>query len=256
MGLSTSPEPCMRFDFTGQTAVITGGTRGIGRAAAEAFLAAGAAVVCLYGGDERAAGEMRAAHADSARVRVEKIDVADADACRDFWRGLEERGVVPEILVNSAGIRKDAILAMLPEEDWERVMRVNLGGVFHMCKYAVQTMSGRRYGRIVNLTSPSGKLGFEGQANYAASKAGIVALTRSLSKETARRGITVNSVSPGFIDTDLIRDLPEEQAKRYRQMVPVGRFGRAGEVADAILFLAARESAYITGSVLEVTGGL
>lgn len=254
---ATEPgKPCIRHDFSDQTAVITGGTRGIGRAAAEAFLAAGAGVICLYGGDERAADDMRAAHAHSERVRVERVDVADAGACRAFWRDLEEKRIVPEILVNSAGIRKDAILAMLPEEDWERVIQVNLGGVFHMCKYAVQLMSGRRYGRIINLTSPSGDMGFEGQANYAASKAGIVALTRSLSKETARRGITANCVSPGFIDTDLIRDLPEEQAKRYRQMVPAGRFGRADEAAGAILFLAARESAYITGSVLEVTGGL
>ncbi len=117
-------------------------------------------------------------------------------------------------------------------------------------------MSGRRYGRIVNLTSPSGSIGFEGQANYAASKAGMVALTKSLSKEVARRGITVNCVSPGFIDTDLIRDLPEDQAKSYRHMVPVRRFGTGREVADAILFLASRESAYITGSVLKITGGL
>ncbi len=246
----------MRFDFSEQTAVVTGGTRGIGRAAAEAFLAAGARVVSLYGGDERAADGMRSAHSGGDRLRVERLDVADADAVRDFWRRLEAEEVSPQILVNSAGIRKDAVLAMMPEEDWRRVMDVNLGGVFHMSKYAVQSMSGRRYGRIVNLTSPSGQLGFEGQANYAASKAGMVALTKSLSKETARRGITVNCVSPGFIDTDFIRDLPEEQAAGYKRMVPLKRFGKAAEVADAILFLASRESAYITGAVLEVTGGL
>ncbi len=246
----------MRFDFSNQTAVVTGGTRGIGRAAAEAFLAAGARVYCLYGGDRAAAERFGADHAGDDRLRVERLDVADADACRDFWRRLEAEDVLPQILVNSAGIRRDSVLAMMPEEDWRRVMDVNLGGVFHMAKYAVQAMSGKRYGRIVNLTSPSGQLGFEGQANYAASKAGMVALTRSLSKETARRGITVNCVSPGFIDTDFIRDLPEEQAARYKQMVPVKRFGKAAEVADAILFLASRESAYITGAVLEVTGGL
>ncbi len=246
----------MQFDFYDQTAVVTGGTKGIGRAAAEALLAAGADVVCVYGGDDKAAEKMLADHQTHGGLRLEKLDVADAKACEAFWRKLEAEEIHPQILVNSAGIRKDNVLAMMPVEDWRRVMDVNLGGVFNMSKFAVQAMSGRRYGRIVNLTSPSGKLGFEGQANYAASKAGMVALTKSLSKEVAKRGITVNCVSPGFIDTDLIRDLPEEQAKQYKQMVPVRRFGKSEEVANAILFLASRESAYITGSVLEVTGGL
>ena len=246
----------MRFDFYDQTVVVTGGTRGIGRAASEAFLAAGADVVCLYGGDESAADKMRADHENQGGLRIERLDVADADACQDFWRRLEADEIVPQVLVNNAGIRRDNVLAMMPEEDWRRVMDVNLGGVFNMSKFAVQAMSGRRYGRIVNLTSPSGQLGFEGQANYAASKAGMVALTKSLSKEVAKRGITANCVSPGFIDTDFIRDLPEDQAKKYKQMVPAKRFGKPEEVADAILFLASRESAYITGAVLEVTGGL
>ncbi len=246
----------MTFDFYDQTVVVTGGTKGIGRAAAEAFLNAGADVVCLYGGDDAAAEAMRAEYDSVGGLRVEKLDVADEEAVKNFWRTLEEEEIAPQVLVNSAGIRRDNVLAMMPREDWDRVLDVNLGGVFNMSKYAVQAMSGRRYGRIVNLTSPGGSLGFEGQANYAASKAGMVALTKSLSKEVARRGITVNCVSPGFIETDLIRDLPEEQAKRYRQMVPLRRFGKAQEVAEAILFLAQRECAYITGSVLEITGGL
>lgn len=246
----------MTFDFYDQTVIVTGGTKGIGRAATEAFLAAGADVVCLYGSDEKAAGAMRKEFEQVGGLRIEKLDVADADAVKAFWRKLEAEETVPQILVNSAGIRKDNVLAMMPREDWDRVLDVNLGGVFNMTKFAVQAMSGRRYGRIVNLTSPSGKFGFEGQANYAASKAGMVALTRSVSKEAARRGITVNCVSPGFIETDLIRDLPPDQAKGYKQTVPLRRFGKPSEVASAILFLAARESAYITGAVLEVAGGL
>ncbi len=246
----------MTFDFYDQTVVVTGGTKGIGRAATEAFLAAGADVVALYGGDEKTADAMRKDFEQVGGLRIEKLDVADADAVKQFWRTLEAEETIPQILVNSAGIRKDNVLAMMPREDWDRVLDVNLGGVFNMTKFALQAMSGRRYGRIVNLTSPSGKFGFEGQANYAASKAGMVALTRSVSKEAARRGITVNCVSPGFIETDLIRDLPEDQAKGYRQMVPLRRFGKPAEVANAILFLAARESAYITGTVLEVAGGL
>ncbi|MCD8140271.1 MAG: 3-oxoacyl-ACP reductase FabG [Planctomycetaceae bacterium] len=246
----------MTFDFYDQTAVVTGGTRGIGRAVAEAFLNAGADVICLYGGDEAAAEAMREDFATVGGLTIQKLDVSDADAVRDFWRGLEKDEIVPQIVVNNAGIRRDNVLAMMPEEDWRRVMDVNLGGVFTMCKYAVQAMSGRRYGRIVNMTSPSGQLGFEGQANYAASKAGMVALSKSLSKEVARRNITVNCVSPGFIDTDFIRDLPDDQAKRYKQMVPLRRFGKAQEVADAVLFLASKESAYITGATLDITGGL
>ncbi len=246
----------MTFDFYDQTAIVTGGTRGIGRATAEALLAAGADVICLYSHDETAAQEMRDAHQNSSGLRLEKLDVADPDAVKTFWRKLEAEDLHPEILVNNAGIRKDAVVAMLPESDWNRVLDVNLTGAFLMAKYAVQSMSGRRYGRLVNITSPSGKIGFEGQANYAAAKAGMVALSKSLAKEVARRNITVNCVSPGFIDTDFIRDLPEDQAKRYQQMVPLRRFGKAREVADAILFLASKEAAYITGAVLEVTGGL
>ncbi|MDR1611156.1 MAG: 3-oxoacyl-ACP reductase FabG [Planctomycetota bacterium] len=246
----------MTFDFSGQTAVVSGGTRGIGRAAAEAFLAAGAKVYALYGGDEAAAQAMRDAHAGDGRAAVERLDVSDGEAVKAFWRRLEDGGEAVHVLVNNAGIRHDAILAMMAEDDWRRVLDVNLGGVFHMSKYAVQAMSGARYGRIVNIASPSGKYGFEGQSNYAASKAGIVALTRSLARETARRGITVNAVSPGYIDTDFIGNLAGELAGEYRKTVPLKRFGRADEVAMAILFLASREASYITGGVLEVTGGL
>ncbi|MDR1536357.1 MAG: 3-oxoacyl-ACP reductase FabG [Planctomycetota bacterium] len=246
----------MKFAFDNQTAVITGGTRGIGRATAEAFLAAGATVICLYGGDEAAANEMRASRANGDRLEVLRLDVSDSAACLAFWRTLETRGPAPEILVNCAGIRRDAVLALMPEENWRRVLEVNLGGAFNMIKPAVQAMSGKRYGRIVNLTSPSGRIGFEGQANYAASKAGLVALTKSLARETGQRGITVNCVSPGFIDTDFIRDLPAERIDRYEKMIPLKRFGQAEEVARAILFLSSRESGYITGATLEVTGGL
>ncbi len=245
----------MEFDFVDQAAVVTGGTRGIGRAVAEAFLAAGAKVICLYGGDAASAEAFLAGH-PGAKLTVEKLDVADGEACKEFWRRLEETGVAVQVLVNNAGIRRDNVLAMMPEADWRRVLDVNLTGVFNMSKYAVQAMSGARYGRIVNITSPSGKLGFAGQANYAASKAGMVALTQSLAKEVAKRGIAVNAVSPGFIDTDFIRDLPEDQVKAYKQSVPARRFGKAEEVASAVLFLSSKESAYITGSVLEVTGGL
>ena len=159
-------------------------------------------------------------------------------------------------MVNNAGIRKDAVLAMMRESEWHDVLNVNLNGIFYMCKFAVMSLMQKRYGRIINITSPSGKFGFEGQSNYAAAKAGLVALTKSVSKEVARRGITVNCVSPGFIETDLIQDLPEELRKSYVGRVPLKRFGTPEEVAACVLFLASREASYVTGSTLEVTGGL
>jgi 3-oxoacyl-[acyl-carrier protein] reductase len=145
---------------------------------------------------------------------------------------------------------------MMKAEDWNRVINTNLTGTFNLCKLAVQSMMRQRYGRIITLTSPVGKFGFAGQANYAASKAGQVAFTRSLSKEVASRKITVNCVSPGFIDTDFIGDLPEEQKKFYKDQIPLKRFGTPEDVTYPVLFLASKESSYITGSVLEVTGGL
>lgn len=246
----------MQFDFTNQTAVVTGGTRGIGKAVVQAFLAAGGKAYCLYGGDAASAEKLRQEYPGQERLKIEKLDVSDADACKAFWRRLEDEGVKVEVLVNNAGIRRDSVLAMMPEEDWQRVLDVNLTGAFNMSKYGVQNMSGSRYGRIVNVTSPSGKMGFAGQANYAAAKAGMVALTKSLSKEVAKRRITVNAVSPGFIDTDFIKDLPEAQAAEYKQSVPLKRFGKAEEVASAILYLASPEAGYITGATLEITGGL
>lgn len=245
------------YDFTGQTAVVTGGTRGIGGAISRAFLAAGATVVANYAGNDARAAEFRDGCGEAAaRLRLEKFDVADYAAVEAFFKTFPGKYGAPQILVNNAGIRRDAVVGMMNRDDWQRVLDINLGGVFNMCKFAVQLMMTEKYGRIINITSPSGRYGFEGQANYASSKAGQVALTKSLCKEVAKRKITVNCVSPGYIDTELIADLPEEQVKAYKQSVPARRFGSPEEIAHAVLFLAAKESAYINGTVLEVTGGL
>jgi 3-oxoacyl-[acyl-carrier protein] reductase len=145
---------------------------------------------------------------------------------------------------------------MMSSDDWQRVLDVNLTGTYNMCKHGVQVMMGARYGRIVNITSPSGQYGFEGQANYAASKAGMVAMTRSLSKEVAKRKITANCVSPGFVATDFIGDLPEELVAKHKATIPMKRFGEPSEIAHAVLFLATKGATYITGSTLDITGGL
>jgi len=245
------------FDYKGQTAIVTGGTRGIGAAISSALLGAGATVVATYAGNEEAAQAFAASQAEAgARLQLQRFDVGDYAAVEEFYRWYDSRFASLEVLVNNAGIRRDGIVGMLARDDWEAVLRTNLTGTFAMSKFAVMRMMQNRYGRIIHITSPSGREGFEGQANYAASKAGQVAFMRSLSKEVAKRRITVNCVSPGFIETDFIGALPPEQLKAYRETVPVKRFGTPVEVAHCVLFLASREASYVNGSVLEVTGGL
>ena len=244
-------------DFTNQTILITGGTRGIGAAVANAFLRSGARVIATYvGNDQRATAFKQEAGKVADRLFLEKFNVGDYTAVEAFFNAFPEKYGTLQVLVNNAGIRQDSVVGMMSPEAWSRVIQVNLTGTFNMCKFAVQLMLTERYGRIINITSPSGKFGFEGQANYAASKAGQVALTRSLSKEVAKRKITVNCVSPGFIATELLDDLPEELVAAHKKSVPMKRFGEPEEVADAVLYLSSTGASYITGSVLEVSGGL
>jgi 3-oxoacyl-[acyl-carrier protein] reductase len=244
--------------FADQTVVVTGGTRGLGAAITRAFLEAGARVHAIYRADESAAAAFArtvAPHAE--RLALHRFDVSDAEAVRSFWEELDAaRPDGIHVLVNNSGIRRDALLALMSMEDWQSVIATNLTGGYLMAKHAVQNMLRARYGRILFVTSPSGRLGFEGQGNYAASKAGQVGLSRSLAREVARRGITVNCVSPGFLDTELLADLPEETRKAYLASVPMRRFGKPEEVAHAVLFLASREASYITGATLEVSGGI
>ena len=244
-------------DWQGQKAIVTGATRGIGRAVTEALLDRGVAVVGVYGSNEAAAAELTASRASLGDLlQLRKLDVGNYQAVEHLYRQVEEEFDSIDILVACAGVRRDAALAMMKEEDWRRVIDVNLTGCYTMAKFAVQLMMKQKYGRIIFITSPMGHLGFAGQANYAASKAGQVAMMKSLAKEVAKRKITVNCVSPGFIDTDFLQGLTDARIKEYKKMVPANRFGTAREVAHAVLFLAGKNAAYINGSVLEVTGGL
>ncbi|MDH4367900.1 MAG: beta-ketoacyl-ACP reductase [Dehalococcoidia bacterium] len=245
------------YDFGGQTAIITGGTRGIGKAIAEGFLKAGARVIVTYSTNETATTQFRQDNRQFAEnIDVQKLDVSKYEDVEKFFKYIDTKYGGFEVLVNNAGIRKDSVLAMMKESDWHDVLNVNLSGVFYMCKFAVRILMRKRYGRIVNISSVMERYAFEGQANYAASKAGLAALTRSLSKELASRGITVNCVSPGFIDTELIRDLPDKLRESYLTRIPAKKFGSPEEVAACVLFLASREASYVTGSTLEVSGGL
>jgi 3-oxoacyl-[acyl-carrier protein] reductase len=245
------------YDFRGQTVIVTGGTRGIGRAIAEGFLKAGAKVIATYSTNETATAQFKQANTQFAgTLDIQRLDVSRYEEVEKFFKYVDTEYGSFEVLVNNAGIRKDSVLAMMRESDWHDVLNVNLSGVFYMCKSAVKILMRKRYGRIVNIASVMEKYAFEGQSNYAASKAGLGALTRSLSKELATRGITVNCVSPGFISTELIRDLPDKLREAYISRIPMRRFGTSQEVAACALFLASREASYITGSTLEVSGGL
>ncbi|MGF1510972.1 MAG: 3-oxoacyl-ACP reductase FabG [Myxococcota bacterium] len=244
----------MQFDFRECRVIVTGGTRGIGAGVCKAFLRAGATVTATYSADhDTANGFKQSCGEDEDRLSLAQFDVSVEADVKAFFDALEE---APTIVVNNAGVRRDAILGMMKREDWERVLAVNLTGTFNMTKQAVRAMSRARYGRIINIVSPSGRLGLAGQANYAASKAGQEALSRSVAKEVARRNITVNCVSPGFVDTDLLQDLDEKTKAELLARVPLERFASVEEIASAVLFLASPEAAYITGATLEVSGGL
>lgn len=245
------------MDFKDQTVIVTGGTRGIGRGITEAFLKKGATVVATYAGNDEAANKMKEQNAEfGEKLVVKKCDVRDENAVTEFFKYIENTFPKIEVLINNSGIRKDQLTAAMSMTEWNDVINTNLTGTFLMSKHAVLQFMKNRYGRIVNMSSIGGSLGLPGQANYAASKAGQIAISKSLSKEVAKRGITVNNVCPGFIDTELLADLPEEQRKEYMKDVPMKRFGRVEEVASAVLFLASREASYITGASLEISGGL
>ncbi|MEK6201591.1 MAG: 3-oxoacyl-[acyl-carrier-protein] reductase [Desulfobulbaceae bacterium] len=243
--------------FTDQKVVITGASRGLGRAISLAFLKQGATVIGIYGGNREAASAFaEECRQFGDRLQLHQCDVADGRQVEEFFRQVEDEFDTIDILINNAGIRRDALLALMDSKDWQQVIDINLTGTFNMSKQAVLLMMKQKYGRIINITSPVAHLGFAGQANYAASKAGQIGMTKSLAKETARKKITVNCVSPGFIATDLLADLSAEQVADYKKLVPMRRFGTAEEVADAVLFLAGPQASYITGAVLEVNGGL
>lgn len=243
------------MNFENQTVIVTGGTRGIGRGISEAFLKNGATVIATFAGNETAALKFKEEMATD-KLTVKKCDVRDEGAIIDFFKELETTHPKIEVLINNSGIRKDQVTAMMTLTEWNDVINTNLTGTFLMSKHAVLKFMSNRYGRIVNISSIGGSLGLAGQANYAASKAGQIAISKSLSKEVAKRGITVNNICPGFIDTELLADLPEDQRKEYMKDVPMKRFGRVEEVAAAVLFLAGREASYITGASLEISGGL
>ncbi len=245
------------MQFDSQNIIVTGGTRGIGAGITESFLKAGATVIATYSGNDEAAKSFKVKMANfGEKLVLKKFNVASTSEVEAFFQDYEKNFSSLEVLVNNAGIRRDQIIPSMQESDWDAVIDINLKGTYNMTRFAVLAMMKNRYGRIINMSSVGGKLGLPGQANYAASKAGQIALSLSVSKEVAKRNITVNNVCPGFIETELLADLPEEQVKEYKSQVPMKRFGKVEDVAHAVLFFASRESSYITGTTLDVSGGL
>ena len=239
----------------GKTAVVTGGSRGIGAAIAVSFAENGADVAVVYAGaDERAAETVAKAKAFGVRAAAYKCDVADFALVEETFRRIGEDFGRIDILVNNAGVTRDKLLLQMTEEDFDRVLAVNLKGAFNTCKAVCRQMARAKSGRIINISSVSGLMGNPGQANYAASKAGLIGLTKSLAKEYASRGVTCNAVAPGFIE--MTAAMPAPALEAAAGAIPAKRLGRPEDIAAAALFLASDGASYITGEVLKVDGGL
>ena len=241
------------FDLTGKSALVTGASGGIGAAIARALHGAGA-TVALSGTREAPLGALAAALGE--RAHVLPCDLSDADAVNALpKRAAEAMGAV-DVLVNNAGVTRDNLLMRMSEEEWAAVIEVNLTAAFRLSKGVLRGMMKARWGRIVNVSSVVGATGNAGQGNYAASKAGLVGLSKSLAHEVASRGVTVNAVAPGFVATAMTDTLTDDQKARIDARIPAGRMGAPEEVAAAVLYLASPEAGYVTGAVLHVNGGL
>ncbi len=245
------------MNLDGKVAVVTGASRGIGRAIATELARHGAKVVVNYSRDaEGAQAGVEAIKALGSQGCAVQADVSDFKAAQGLIKTAVETYGSLDILVNNAGTTRDMVIMMMPEADWDLVIRTNLKSAFNCSKAAVKTMLRRRSGRVINITSVSGIAGNAGQTNYSASKAGLIGFTRALAREVAARNITVNAVAPGFVPTALTNGLPEELKEASLKNIPLGRWGTPEDVAYAVAFLAGPEAGYITGQVLSVDGGM
>lgn len=247
----------MQNTLTGKVALVTGASRGIGRAIALKLAAEGAAVVINYHGSMEKAKEVKAEiESDGGIAEIMQCNVADYQATEAMIRKVTDDFGRLDILVNNAGITRDGLLMKMSEEDYDTVLDTNLKGTFHCIRFAARQMLRQRGGRIINLSSVSGILGNAGQANYSASKAGVIGLTKSAARELASRGITVNAVAPGFIETEMTAVLTEKVRESAVAQIPMEAFGTAEDVAEAVAFLASDSARYITGQTIHVDGGM
>ena len=234
-----------------RVAIVTGGTRGIGEAISLALKDMGMTVAANYAGND----DKAKAFADAHGIKVFRWDVGDHQACLDGCAQVERELGPVDIVVNNAGITRDGTLARMTFDDWNDVMRVNLGGCFNMAKACFPGMVARGWGRIVNIGSINGQAGQYGQVNYAAAKAGIHGFTKALAQEGAKKGVTVNAIAPGYIDTDMVAAVPEAVLDKIVAKIPVGRLGKAYEIARGVAFLVSDDAGFVTGSTLSMNGG-
>lgn len=234
-----------------RVAIVTGGTRGIGEAISMALRDMGLNVAANYAGNEERAREF----SERTGIRAYKWDVSDFDACQDGVRRVEEELGPVDVLVNNAGITRDTTIRKMDHQQWQDVIDTNLGGCFNMAKAVFDGMVGRKYGRIVNIGSINGQAGQYGQVNYAAAKSGIHGFTKALAQEGARFGVTVNAIAPGYIDTDMVAAVPEDVLGKIVARIPVGRLGKADEIARGVTFLCDENAGFVTGSTLSINGG-
>jgi len=244
------------MDFKGQVAVITGGGRGIGRAISEGLAKRGVNVAVADINLDTANDAAEALTQLGIRAIGLRLDVSKSEEVVKAFETIRKEFNRIDVLVNNAGITKDGLLLRMKEEDWDAVIDINLKGVFLCSKEAVKDMARQRYGRIINISSVTAFMGNPGQTNYSASKAGIIGLTKTIAKEYAGRGITVNAVAPGFIETAMTEDLPDNVKDEMKRLIPLGRFGTVDDVTNAVIFLASPGSGYITGQVIHVNGGM
>jgi len=241
----------------GKTALVTGGSRGIGRAIVQGLSRAGARVAFVYQANSKAADDLVAElAAQDQSVAAHRVDVRNKPAVDELVGKVVEDWGKLDILVNNAGIIRDGLLATMSREQWDEVLETNLSSVFNFCQAATRPMMSARYGRIINMSSVAAEFGNKGQANYAASKGGIEGFTRCLAKELASRGVTVNAVAPGFVETDMTAAVRNAAEAEIKKAIPARRLGKPEDIAQAVLFLAGEGASYITGQVLRVDGGL
>lgn len=243
--------------LAGKTALVTGGSRGIGRAIVRALAAEGARVAFTYNSNADAANELvKELELDQREAVAIQANAAEAEKASEVVDGVIEKWEKLDILVNNAGIIRDGLLATMNEDNWTSVINTNLNSIYNYCQAAMRSMMSARHGRIVNISSVAGRYGNPGQTNYAATKGGIDGFTRCLANEVGRRGITVNSIAPGFINTDMTEAVRNAAGKEIKKQISVRRLGEPEDIANAVVFFALDESSYVTGQVLTVDGGL